>query len=152
MQSARINLCYDMHARRISSAAALLAATALTGCATPPFVPGCPHGGTRLERYELFFGASRRDGGAITDAEWRGFIDSEVAPRFPDGLTVFDGYGQWRSPDGAITREPSRALQIWVKRSEAADASLEAIRAAFKARFDQDSVMRVDGAEDCVSF
>jgi hypothetical protein len=105
-----------------------------------------------MARYELYFGATRQDGAPITEAEWLAFLEAEVTPRFPDGLSVIDLYGQWREPDGAVGREPSRALLVWAPRSPAADAGLEAIRAAFKAAFDQYSVMRVDGGEDCVSF
>ncbi len=31
----------------------------------------------------------------ISEERWRAFLDKEVTARFPDGLTVFDAYGQW---------------------------------------------------------
>ncbi|PCO16625.1 hypothetical protein CQA18_26060, partial [Enterobacter hormaechei] len=31
----------------------------------------------------------------ISAAEWQTFVDSQVTPRFKDGLTVFDAKGQW---------------------------------------------------------
>src|SRR5690606_33904629 len=50
-------------------------------------------------RSELYFGVGKAnvDPGvdAIGEAQWREFLDGEVTPRFPDGLTVVDGYGQW---------------------------------------------------------
>ncbi|HET6782494.1 MAG TPA: DUF3574 domain-containing protein, partial [Pseudoxanthomonas sp.] len=52
-------------------------------------------------RSELYFGVGEESGPAdrpqaepISEAQWRAFLDKEVTPRFPDGLTVFDAYGQ----------------------------------------------------------
>jgi hypothetical protein len=40
---------------------------------------------------------------------------------------------------------------IWYRREADSEAGIEAIRQAYKAQFQQESVMRVDGAS-CVSF
>lgn len=104
-----------------------------------------------MARVELLFGASRADGRAISDEEWRGFLDAEVTPRFPDGLTVLSGDGQWRNPAGRITRERSRILLVWYAPHATSSAAIDAIRDAYKKQFAQESVMRVDGA-GCVSF
>ena len=111
----------------------------------------CRAGGTAMVRNELYFGLSRKDAAAVSEAEWAAFVDAEVTPRFPDGLTVVDSYGQWRNAAGVIAKERSKVLIIWHPPSAGADASLEAIRTAYKARFAQESVMRVDAAS-CVSF
>jgi hypothetical protein len=74
-----------------------------------------------------------------------------VTPRFPDGLTVLSGYGQWRGPSGTIAKEPSRELLIWYRRNDRTDAEIEAIRQAYKTKFAQESVLRVDGLS-CASF
>jgi hypothetical protein len=92
----------------------------------------------------------KKDGTEVSESEWRAFLSADVTPRFPDGLTVLQGYGQWRS-GGAVARESERVLLIWYKPDAGSDAKIEAIRAAYKARFGQDSVMRVDGVS-CVSF
>ena len=97
------------------------------------------------------FGMSRRNGRNIGDAEWRGFLAEQVTPRFPDGLTVLPGYGQWRNRAGKITREPMRLLLIVLEPSVDSETRIEAIRAGFKHRFQQDSVLRVDSTA-CVSF
>ena len=34
----------------------------------------------------------------VTDAAWAKFVSDTITPNFPDGLTVFDGYGQSRNP------------------------------------------------------
>lgn len=145
------------------AAAALAAAAVLAGCATtdpsrgyePDRTPGavaCAHGGSLMVRYELFFGGTRQDESPIAEEEWLAFLDAEVTPRFPDGLTAIDVYGQWRRPDGIIARLPTRELLIWAPATAENDRKLEEIRTAFNTRFEQLSVMRVDGGEDCVSF
>ena len=53
--------------------------------------------------------------GKASDARWRQFLAREVTPRFPDGLTVYETYGQWRDPKrNVIVRERSRVLRIIV--------------------------------------
>lgn len=111
----------------------------------------CSRPARLMGRVELFFGATLSDGQPLADEDWRKFVDEEVTPRFPEGLTEITGRGQWRRPDGVITREPSRVLLIWYSPAINKDADIEAIRAAYKTRFKQMSVMRVDGV-NCVSF
>ena len=139
-------------------ALALLVTSLLLGAGHGQFVtasiePGiaCRPSAKSMARLELLFGTSRRQAPPISDEDWTSFLDTEVTPRFPDGLTVLSGPGQWRGMDGVVTKERSLMLVIWYEPTTLADAHIEAIRSAFKKRFDQDSVMRVDSAS-CVSF
>jgi hypothetical protein len=111
----------------------------------------CPAKAALMARLELLFGMSRRDNPPVSDAEWQSFVDQEVTPRFPDGLTIVQGYGQWRNSKGVIAKENSRVLMIWYEPKADSDERIEAIRTAYKARFQQESVMRVDSFS-CVSF
>lgn len=104
-----------------------------------------------MSRLELLFGMGRKDGGEVGEDEWRSFLDAEVTPRFPDGLTVLTGYGQWRNQAGAVAKETSRVLLIWLKPSSESNIKIETIRTAWKRKFQQESVMRVDDTS-CVSF
>jgi hypothetical protein len=121
--------------------------------------PSCPAGAAPYGRLELLFGLGRRRSGEIggqrsgeiSEEEWRAFLEMEVTPRFPAGLTVLAAYGQWRSPSGVMIKEPSRMLVIWYRQEATTEAAIEAIRGAYKQRFGQESVLRVDGAS-CVSF
>jgi hypothetical protein len=110
----------------------------------------CPAAAAAMHRLELVFGMGRKDGGEVSEVEWRAFLDSEVTPKFPDGLTVLTGYGQWREGKGSLVKETSRLLLIWYPGSTG-DARIEAIRAAYKSRFGQESVLRAEG-RSCVSF
>ena len=111
----------------------------------------CDRGARSLARLELLFGALRPDGRLISDDEWRAFLDAEVTPRFPDGLTVLSGDGQWRNGAGRITRERSRILLVWYAPNAGSERDISAIRDAYRKQFSQESVMRVDGV-GCVSF
>jgi hypothetical protein len=118
--------------------------------AVAPAAVACPAAAAAMHRLELVFGMGRKDGGEVSEVEWRAFLDSEVTPKFPDGLTVLTGYGQWREGKGSLVKETSRLLLIWYPGSTG-DARIEAIRAAYKSRFGQESVLRAEG-RSCVSF
>jgi hypothetical protein len=141
---------------KLSAVALIVAALGVGGlvgyrvATSLPGVSGCRSGATALARLELLFGTARKDGSEVTEEEWRQFLDSEVTPRFPDGLTVLSGYGQWHASD-TIAQESLRVLVIWYARGKQGEARIEDIRRAYKQRFDQESVMRVDGVS-CVSF
>ncbi len=111
----------------------------------------CRPGATALARLELLFGMGKASGGEVGDAEWRAFLAAEISPRFPEGLMVLTGFGLWRSNEGIQAREKSRVVEIWYRPAHNSDAEIEAICAAYKTRFGQESVMRVDGVS-CVSF
>ena len=102
---------------------------------------------------ELFFGRDRDGRPAVSDAEWSDFLASSVTPRFPDGLTVFDGYGQWRNPGtGVIGRSPRvKIVLIAVKRTPDLAARLSAVIDAYKGRFRQQSV-GVITRDSCAAF
>jgi len=114
--------------------------------------PACAEGAFPLARLELYFGTQKPGGAPVTEAEWAAFLDEEVTPRFPDGLTVLTGNGQWRNSRGVVTKETSSVLVILYEPSGEKEAAIEDIRAAYKDRFDQESVMRVDAGMQCVSF
>jgi hypothetical protein len=106
-------------------------------------------------RTELFFGTSRPDGGVVSEADWASFLDTEITPRFPDGLTVLDGAGQWQGEDETIVEERSKIVILFYPREAVAEsnAEIEAIRAAYETRFQQESVLRADDDRPvCTSF
>ncbi|NJM40651.1 MAG: DUF3574 domain-containing protein [Anaerolineae bacterium] len=104
------------------------------------------HIGELWKRTELFFGTSKPDGTVVTADELNQFVDNEITPRFPDGLTALTGYGQGRNSAGVIIQEQSVVLILLYPLSDR-DASkrIEEIRMAYKAAFQQESVLRVDG-------
>lgn len=90
--------------------------------------------------------------GGKPDARWRIFLAREVTPRFPDGLTVYETYGQWRDAKrNIIVREQSRVLRIIVAADALASEKIAAVAEAYKKQFRQKSVGIVT-RQACVSF
>jgi hypothetical protein len=92
---------------------------------------------------DLFFGRSIPGGGGVSEAQGRPFLDEDVTPRFPDGLTIFDAQGQWRSA-GVVEHENSKVVRLLAIEIADLDARLAAVMAAYLKRFHQRSVLRYD--------
>ena len=86
--------------------------------------------------------------GIVEDYSLRAFLDGFVLQRFPDGFIVAEVRGVWKGG-----REDSLALSVVYPKANARDfgVRLEEIRAAYCARFKQDSVLCVDTTAE-VSF
>lgn len=145
----------------------MLLAAGLCGCAHPhspapaatapatltgdPAHPGQTSGWVDTK---LYFGlglADHPDTG-VSEAQWRDFLDKEVSPRFPAGLSVLDVYGQWQGKNQtAPERLRSKMLVIDYPDTQENRDKIEAIRAAWKQRTGDQSVMRVTEPAD-VSF
>lgn len=107
--------------------------------------------GERLQRTELFFGRNS-PAGEISEQDFQRFVDAVVTPLFPDGLTVIDGKGQFRaSADSPVEKELAKVLVLLYRFDKSASDKVEEIRSRYKARFAQQSVLRVDGSV-CASF
>ncbi|WP_367346797.1 DUF3574 domain-containing protein [Stenotrophomonas bentonitica] len=155
----------------------LAAFLAISGCATTTAPTATPVGTTASTtaslqgdaarpdaaanwvRSELYFGVGEESGAserkqtdAITETQWREFLDKQVTPRFPDGLTVFDAYGQWLFR-GA--KEPNRlrtkVLVVLHENTPQRRADIEAIRLAWKQATGHQSVLWAQQAVE-VSF
>lgn len=97
-------------------------------------------------RTELYFGTDKNDGSKVTDEDWYKFLSEAVTPKFPNGLTVLEGYGQFRDSGGKIVRENSRILILLypLKNRVSASRKIEQIRTDYKRVFHQESVLRID--------
>ena len=103
---------------------------------------------------KLYFGLGPADAPekGVSEAAWRDFLDKEVTSRFPAGLSVVDIYGQWQGKDEkAPERIRSKMLIIDYPNTADNDKRIEAIRAAWKQKTGDQSVMKVTQPAD-VSF
>jgi hypothetical protein len=144
---------------RAGSSAVAMAQGATPAAATPVAATGCETmapgvGAEPWIRTELYFGTTMPDGSMIPESTWRAFLDEEITPRFPAGLTVLEGYGQYLNSQGVIAKEASIVLIIFYPAETAAESSalLEEIRDAYETQFDQESVLRADSQPVCISF
>jgi hypothetical protein len=102
----------------------------------------------------LYFGLGPADHPeqGVSESQWRDFLDREVTPRFPDGLSVVDVYGQWQGKDEAAPeRLRSKLLIIDYLDNQENRAKIDAIRSAWKQRTGDQSVLKVTQPAD-VSF
>jgi Protein of unknown function (DUF3574) len=97
-------------------------------------------------RTELYFGTARLDYASVSEAEWRGFLDSVITKRFPEGLTVIRADGQVQDDSGNVNKEKAFLLILLypLRDWKEANESIEFIRNAYKKKFKQQSVLRVD--------
>ncbi|WP_058189605.1 DUF3574 domain-containing protein [Terracidiphilus gabretensis] len=130
------------------AASAPAAAPTLAG---DPAHPGVTQGWVDTK---LYFGLGLADHPeqGISEARWREFLDREVTPRFPDGLSVLDIYGQWQGKtQSSPERLHTKCLVIDYPDTQPNRDKIEAIRAAWKKITGDQSVMRVTVPAD-VSF
>ena len=129
--------------KRTLLAAALLVGAGAVGACTPPAVQtaapasSCAAPLKPAVEIDLYFGE-------VSPTEWRAFLDEEVTPRFPDGLSVIDVNGQYRSRRGTIGRERSKLLVIVVFDAPAHASRVQAIVDSYRQRYKQESVLRVE--------
>lgn len=114
--------------------------------------PSCGPGGQPELVAEMVFGRNIGDSLGVSEADWNRFLDEEVTPRFPEGLTVMSASGQWRDTErGNVVQEPSKVL-VLVLGDEAKDKPRVAeIATAYKQRFNQQGVLTMLRPA-CVSF
>ncbi len=128
----------------------------LGGCRQPPTAaaapaPACDPGASALVRDQLYLGRGLPDGGEISDSAWTQFLQVEVTPRFPDGITVLEASGQWRSQDGNLVQERSWILVVYHPDAAPAEQAVAEIAQAYKRTFHQEAVLR-DRTATCVAF
>ena len=137
--------------RIIGTLAALLVVLALTGSASAQLLD-CRGAQKPQQVAELMFGRKIGDRIGVSEGQWARFVDREITPRFPDGLTVLDARGQWRDAGrDKIVREPSKLVQIVLPGKPEDVERLNEIAEAYKTRFKQQSV-GVIVRPACVSF
>lgn len=136
--------------RAASPLLAAALALAMAGCASVKH-DACPKGQERLRTAQLFFGRNAGDKPRVSETEFRRYVDEELTPRFPDGLTILDGGGQWKGEENKLIREASKVVLIVLTKGSDQQPRLDAARAAYKTRFNQDAVMLITQPA-CVSF
>jgi hypothetical protein len=100
-------------------------------------------------RTTLYFGLARPKG-SVSELEWQIFLRDEVTRRFPDGLTVWEAEGQWRTETGSVDHERSKVLLLVHPDTAAARQSVQTVIEAYRKAFDQQSVLW-ESARVCVA-
>ena len=109
----------------------------------------CGQASASQVRTTLYFGTARPKG-TVSELEWQVFLRDEVTKRFPDGLTVWDAQGQWRTSGGTIDQERTKVLLLVHADSATARAAVLEVIAKYRQVFEQESVLW-ENARVCVA-
>ena len=115
----------------------LVCGLGLSGCMSAPKPLACPTGQSQMRTAQLFLGAKS----SPDDRDLRRFVDQEVTPRFPDGVTVVSGGGQWKGSENRLIREASKVVLVVLPTAGDSGAKVEAVRTAYRTKFKQDPVV-----------
>jgi hypothetical protein len=126
--------------------------TAVTDSNAQTGEPSC-HGSQQQRKVaELLFGRDIGHRVGVDENDWARFVERELIPRFPDGLTISDTIGEWRSrTGGVIVREPGKRVEIVLPGNTDDEARLDSVVAAYKRTFQQRSVIVIEHGA-CVAF
>jgi hypothetical protein len=90
---------------------------------------------------QLFFGQSIANRGPVTPREWNSFLLHTVTPRFADGFTVYNAYGQWLDTEThRVTRENSKVIVILTADTAPVRANITELSDIYRKQFHQQSV------------
>ncbi|WP_193199563.1 DUF3574 domain-containing protein [Nostoc sp. MG11] len=101
---------------------------------------------------ELFFGRNIPGGGEVSQSQFQAFVDSVITPRFPAGLTTFDGNGQFLNSTGTTIEEPSKVVTLLLEDGLSNETAVNEIVAAYRQQFNQESVLVAANQDVKVSF
>lgn len=111
----------------------------LAGCMSAPKPQGCPAGQAQLRTAQMFLGT--KTFATPAERDLRRFVDQEVTPRFPDGVTVVDGGGQWKGSENRMIREAAKVVLVVLPTAGDSHGKVEAVRIAYRTRFKQDPLV-----------
>jgi len=60
----------------------------------------------------IYFGRNIPAGGEVSDEQFAQFLETEVTPAFPAGLTAYDAYGQMQTSKGNIVKQKTKVLLL----------------------------------------
>lgn len=101
---------------------------------------------------DLYFGRNIGVTEKVTESQFRDFLRDVVTERFPDGLTVYDAKGQFRSETGEIIREKSKVVTLLHPNDLSDQREINQIINRYQRRFQQESVLRVSNSDIAIAF
>jgi hypothetical protein len=127
----------------------------LCACAGAPIAhrqsasPPCPTSDEHPTA-ELIFPrvASDRPGPGVSETDFTSFVNSEISPRFRDGVTVLDAQDLSPRPALGAVYGPAKVVVIILPRRADDPAQIDAVRAAYRRRFGLLSL--VEPTQGCV--
>ena len=120
-------------ARIVAAAPVVLA---FAGCVVSPVAENCR---AQVE-YRRSFGADT-PAGEVSAVAWSAFVEGSLAPRFPEGLTIYQARNQWRDPRGRVLGEETRVVEVLRDGDAADEANVTTVAREYREQFRQESVL-----------
>jgi len=95
-----------------------------------------------FQRTELYFDRNIGEHKKVTNRDWKKFVEDSITVHL-SGFTILDGRGYWNN-HGKAESEKSKVLILIHVNSPEFETKIERIRKAYKTRFKQNAVLRVD--------
>ena len=92
----------------------------------------------------MYFGLVGKNGGTVSDEQWMAFLEKEIAPRFPNGLTVVPAYGMSAVTAPPSSGETTKLLIVVHDNTNEAQQKFAEIDAAYQQEFGPIGMFRVD--------
>ena len=98
----------------------------------------------QMRQTTLIFGLSKPDGSEVTKNQWSLFLKDYVTPKFKEGFTIIDAYGQYLGNNGKIVKEKSKILIFLHKNTKQQQTSIDLIINNYKKLFQQECVLEMN--------
>ena len=95
----------------------------------------------KATKTEIYFGEDEPGRKHVSLKAWRTFLSEVVTPRFPEGMTVLEAYGQMQHANGRIEKQPSRVVVLVHPPGKGADKRIHEVVQAYRDRFQNAQVM-----------
>ncbi len=99
---------------------------------------GCAVNAPAYREYKIYCGMTSKHG-EVSEEAWARFCDRHVSAAFPDGYTVVDAAGFWRS--GPETTDKERAKVILIVAPADAGDKVRSLAERYREEFAQESVL-----------
>ena len=105
-----------------------------------------------LIQVDLFFGRDISGVGEVSESQFQSFVEREITPRFPDGLTIFDTKGQFQDTTGTVVEESSKVVSLIIEDTETNEVEIDKIANEYIEQFQQESVLLVANEDLTIGF
>jgi Protein of unknown function (DUF3574) len=105
-----------------------------------------------MVRTELYFGRDMPGKGEVSDIEFDSFVTGIITKELPEGLTLFDAYGQYEDKDGTELKQATKVMIVFHEDTGEEGAAIEKVIAAYRERFSGAKVMRSTSPAEVVFY
>jgi len=136
------------HRFRGATVVITLTACAITLVLLLCLAPGCggpaedeSEGKPEFVQSQVYMGRNVPGGGVVSEEQFDAFIKDVVTAEFPEGITVFDTYGQMQKGDGTIEKQQTKMLLLVHEKSDENSGKVTKVIDAYRERFGTPQVM-----------